>query len=56
MAAALGAAAFDSAYARTRDKNSALRELDRLQQQAVARDAAKVWGEDYPISAVRMTS
>lgn len=28
--------AFDSAYARTRDKNSALRELDRLQQQAVA--------------------
>lgn len=40
--------AFDGAYARTKDKNDALRELDDLERRRVARDARSVWGEHYP--------
>lgn len=40
--------AFDKAVARTRDKTSAIKELDRLQEQLIARDAHKVWGQDHP--------
>jgi hypothetical protein len=40
--------AFDRAVARTQDKASALRELDRLQARLVARDARQVWGTDHP--------
>ncbi len=40
--------AFEKAVARTQDKASALRELDRLQERLVAKDAGKVWGQDHP--------
>ena len=40
--------AFDKAVARTRDQASALRELDRLQERLVAKDAGKVWGQYHP--------
>lgn len=40
--------AFDKALARTRDKTSAIKELDRLQEQLIAKDARKVWGPDHP--------
>lgn len=40
--------AFDKAISRTRDKHSALRELDRLQEQLIAKDARKIWGPDHP--------
>ena len=40
--------AFDRAIARTRDETSALRELDRLQERLVAKDAGTVWGAAYP--------
>ncbi|ESQ13776.1 MAG: hypothetical protein JKP98_25945 [Rhodobacteraceae bacterium] len=40
--------AFAKAVARTQDKASALRELDRLQARLVARDARQVWGTDHP--------
>lgn len=39
---------FEKAMARTKDKASALRELDRLQERLVAKDGRKVWGDDYP--------
>ena len=41
-------AAFERALARSRDKALALRELDRLQQRLVARDARSIWGADHP--------
>ena len=40
--------AFDRAVARTRDRSRALEELDRLQERLVAKDAGKVWGQNYP--------
>lgn len=40
--------AFDKALARTRDKTSAIKELDRLQERLVANDVRKVWGQDHP--------
>lgn len=40
--------AFNSAFARTRNKESALAELDRLQERLVAKDARKIWGNDHP--------
>ena len=40
--------AFDKAVARTRDKTSAIKELDRLQEQLIAKDARKVWGQGHP--------
>lgn len=42
--------AFDKAIARTRDESSALRELDRLQERLVEKDAFRVWGDAYPLS------
>ncbi|MEM9012425.1 MAG: DUF6525 family protein [Pseudomonadota bacterium] len=44
--------AFDTAFARTRDKADAFQQLDRLQERLVAKDARKVWGQDYPCAAV----
>jgi len=41
-------AAFDRAYARTRDTSRALAELDRLQRRLVAQDCARIWGPDHP--------
>lgn len=41
--------AFDRALSRTGNPVSALRELDGLQARLIARDAKKVWGEDYPL-------
>ena len=40
--------AFDRAVARTRDRSRALEELDRLQDKIVAKDARRVWGQEYP--------
>lgn len=40
--------AFDKAVARTRDEAIALRELDRLQERLIAKDASRVWGSAYP--------
>ncbi|MBY8978319.1 hypothetical protein KHP62_21110 [Rhodobacteraceae bacterium NNCM2] len=40
--------AFDEALSRTNDRSRALRELDRLQDRLIARDARKIWGQDYP--------
>ncbi|MEM1130192.1 MAG: DUF6525 family protein [Pseudomonadota bacterium] len=40
--------AFDRAVARTGDTHLALRELDRLERQLVAKDAARVWGACHP--------
>ena len=42
--------AFNAAFARTRDRRRALRELDLLQARLVARDARKVWGESHPLA------
>lgn len=39
---------FDRALSQTGDRKKALEELDRLQQQLVAKDAKKVWGQDHP--------
>ncbi|MEM6758025.1 MAG: DUF6525 family protein [Pseudomonadota bacterium] len=39
---------YAQAMARTGDAESALKELDRLERAAVARDARKVWGADHP--------
>lgn len=40
--------AFDKAYARTRDTQSALKELDRLQERRITKDVAQVWGANHP--------
>ena len=40
--------AFDKAYRRTGDRTQALRELDRLQQSLIAKDAITVWGQEHP--------
>lgn len=40
--------AYDRAVARTQNPALALRELDRLQAQLVARDAGKIWGMAHP--------
>ena len=45
--------AFDQAFARTRDAELALRELDALEARLVAKDGPKVWGDEYPISRGR---
>lgn len=43
--------AFDSAFARTKDRDLALRELDRLQERLIARDVPRIWGQDHPAVA-----
>lgn len=43
--------AFAKAYASTGDRESALRELDAMQQRLIAKDARKVWGADHPVTA-----
>lgn len=45
--------AYDKALARLGDREAALAELDRLQRQTVARDAAKVWGPDHPATRLQ---
>ena len=45
--------AYEIALARTRDKTSALGELDRIQEQLISNDATKVWGKDHPCAAGR---
>lgn len=40
--------AFDREFSRTRDTESALKELDRLQEKRLARDTSRVWGPDHP--------
>ena len=42
--------AFDKAYARTRETQSALRELDRLERRLLAKDAPRVWGARHPLA------
>ena len=44
--------AFDRAVARTKDRARALAELDRLQDQLVAKDAREVWGHAYPCASI----
>jgi len=44
---------FDKALARTGNTDLALRELDRIQQKLVSRDASHVWGHDHPLAAAR---
>lgn len=44
--------AFNAAFARTRNKDRALAELDRLQERLVAKDARKVWGNDHPYATM----
>lgn len=43
--------AFSKALARTGNRSQALRELDRLQRDMVAKDAARIWGGTHPICA-----
>ena len=40
--------AYDKAYRRTGDRSLALRELDRLQQTLIAKDARNIWGQGHP--------
>ncbi len=40
--------AFERAYNRTRDKATAMQELDRLQSLLVAKDACHTWGDAHP--------
>jgi hypothetical protein len=40
--------AFARAVARTKDRDRALEELDRLQERLVAKDARAVWGDAHP--------
>lgn len=40
--------AFDKALARHKDRTTALRDLDLLQQRRVAKDASQIWGKDWP--------
>ena len=42
--------AYQKAIARTGDPQSALAELNRLQQVLVSKDACKIWGRDHPAS------
>ncbi|MEM0946179.1 MAG: DUF6525 family protein [Pseudomonadota bacterium] len=42
--------AFDKAYARTQNRERAIEELDRMQDRLLAKDAQKVWGQDYPVA------
>ncbi|MEM7546477.1 MAG: DUF6525 family protein [Pseudomonadota bacterium] len=44
--------AFDQALSRTQDEAEALRELDRLQEHLIAKDASAIWGRDHPKAAV----
>ncbi|WP_208350654.1 DUF6525 family protein [Pseudaestuariivita rosea] len=44
---------FDKALARTRDKTSALRELDRIETRLVAKDALKIWGNSHPSGKIK---
>ncbi|MEM7686440.1 MAG: DUF6525 family protein [Pseudomonadota bacterium] len=46
--------AFDRALARTKDPVQAIRELDRIQTNQIARDAKRVWGTDHPCSATSL--
>ncbi|MEM6973181.1 MAG: DUF6525 family protein [Pseudomonadota bacterium] len=39
---------FARALARTGDRRLALAELDRIEARLIARDAQRVWGDDYP--------
>ena len=41
--------AYDRAMARTGDPKRAMAALDALQDSLIAKDAANVWGEDYPL-------
>jgi hypothetical protein len=43
--------AFDKAFERTGDRTRALKELDRLQERLVAKDARAVWGGDHPCAS-----
>ncbi|MEM8570045.1 MAG: DUF6525 family protein [Pseudomonadota bacterium] len=43
--------AFEKALARTGDRALALRELDRLQDQLIAKDAMTIWGRAHPYAA-----
>ncbi|MEM9059998.1 MAG: DUF6525 family protein [Pseudomonadota bacterium] len=43
--------AYDRALARTDDPQQAIRELDRMQMNQIARDAKRVWGADHPLSS-----
>lgn len=47
--------AYGKALARTGDPTLALRALDRLQAQTLARDAARVWGPEHPASRPSLT-
>ena len=39
---------YAKAFARTRSADHALRELDRIEKNLIARDVRKVWGNDHP--------
>ena len=41
-------AAYRKALKRTQDHQSALQELDRIQNAMVAKDARRIWGEHHP--------
>jgi len=43
--------AYDKAVRRTGDPRLALRELDKLQQNKVAKDAQQIWGQGHPALA-----
>ena len=40
--------AYDRAFLKTGDCEKALNELSRIQNQLVSKDAAIIWGKDYP--------
>ena len=45
--------AYDKALVRVGDPDQALKELDRLQRNQVAKDVARVWGTEHPDAVQR---
>ena len=42
--------AYHKALLRTGDESEAIKELNALQMTLVAKDAARIWGDDHPIA------
>ena len=45
--------AFDRALSRTQSTTLALRELDRIERNMIARDVRKIWGADHPDAGIK---
>ncbi|MFQ6549638.1 DUF6525 family protein [Aestuariibius sp. 2305UL40-4] len=47
---------FDRAMARVGNTANALKELDRIEERLVAKDAAAIWGRNHPLATSRIRS